>query len=84
MDPAEINLPRLEVTNLLRQYGLKPKQGLGQNFLSEPAALRSVVEAAAIPPNAMVLEVGPGLGHLTRYLARAARQVISWRLTRQD
>jgi 16S rRNA (adenine1518-N6/adenine1519-N6)-dimethyltransferase len=77
MDPAEVDLPRLEVASLLRQFGLRPKQGLGQNFLAAPGALRSVVAAAEIPPDADVLEVGPGLGHLTRYLARAARRVVA-------
>ncbi len=75
MDPTEIDLPRLEVAGLLRQAGLSPKKGLGQNFLTEPSALRAVVAAAEIPAEAAVLEVGPGLGHLTRYLSRAARRV---------
>jgi 16S rRNA (adenine1518-N6/adenine1519-N6)-dimethyltransferase len=60
---------------LLRQYGLSPKKGLGQNFLVDPAALNAVVAAADIPADGVVLEVGPGLGHLTRYLSRAARRV---------
>ncbi len=77
MGPAEIELPRLEVAGLLRQFGLSPKKGLGQNFLAEPGALRAVVAAAEIPPEAAVLEIGPGLGHLTRYLARAARRVVA-------
>jgi 16S rRNA (adenine1518-N6/adenine1519-N6)-dimethyltransferase len=83
MDPAKIELPRLEVAGLLRQFGLAPKKGLGQNFLADPAALRAVVAAADIPPEAEVLEVGPGLGHLTRYLARAARQVTAVEIDRQ-
>ena len=75
MGPAKIELPRLEVAGLLRQYGLSPKKGLGQNFLVDPAALNAVVAAADIPADGVVLEVGPGLGHLTRYLSRAARRV---------
>jgi 16S rRNA (adenine1518-N6/adenine1519-N6)-dimethyltransferase len=82
MDPTQIELPRLEVAGLLRQYGLSPKKGLGQNFLADPGALRTVVSAAEIPPDAAVLEVGPGLGHLTRYLSRAARHVTSVELDR--
>ncbi len=77
MGIAEIDLPRLEVSGLLRQYGLVPKKGLGQNFLADPAALRTVLAAAEIPPQAAVLEIGPGLGHLTRYLSRAARRVMA-------
>jgi 16S rRNA (adenine1518-N6/adenine1519-N6)-dimethyltransferase len=82
MDPAEIDLPRLEVAGLLRQSGLEPKKGLGQNFLADPAALRAVVAAAEISPDSAVLEVGPGLGHLTRYLAKAARRVVAVELDR--
>lgn len=77
MDPTEIDLPRLEVAGLLRQSGLAPKKGLGQNFLADPAALRTVVAAAEISPESVVLEVGPGLGHLTRYLSRASRRVVA-------
>ena len=77
MDPAEIEIPRLEVTGLLRQSGLAPKKGLGQNFLADPAALRTVLAVAEISTASTVLEVGPGLGHLTRYLSRAARRVVA-------
>ncbi|HHY87311.1 MAG TPA: ribosomal RNA small subunit methyltransferase A [Chloroflexi bacterium] len=54
---------------------MSPKKSLGQNFLVDPAGLQRVVEAAGIPPEAEVLEIGAGLGSLTRYLALAARQV---------
>ncbi len=83
MGITEIDLPRLEVAGLLRQFSLTPKKGLGQNFLADPAALRAVIAAAEIPPTASVLEIGPGLGHLTRYLARAARRVVAVELDGQ-
>lgn len=72
-----MNLPPLDVPQLLRQSGLQPDKRLGQNFLLEEAALHSVVEAAQIDPQDIVLEIGPGLGSLTRHLARASRQVIA-------
>jgi 16S rRNA (adenine1518-N6/adenine1519-N6)-dimethyltransferase len=65
------------VAALLRAYHVRPKKGLGQNFLVDPGALREVVEAAEIGPQSVVLEVGPGLGSLTRGLAQAARQVVA-------
>lgn len=74
MDPA-LSLPPLDVRGLLLRHGLSPKKSLGQNFLVDPAGLQRVVEAAGIPPEAEVLEIGAGLGSLTRYLALAARQV---------
>lgn len=76
MDPS-INLPSLNVAALLREYGLFPKKGLGQNFLVDPETLRKIVLAADIPPGALVLEVGPGLGSLTRGLAQVARKVVA-------
>ncbi len=76
MDPT-VNLPPLDIPRLLRTHGLKPKKGLGQNFLMDSEALQSVVDSAEIPPDAAVLEIGPGLGSLTRCLARAARRVVA-------
>lgn len=71
------DLPALPVGELLRRYGLHPDKRLGQNFLIDPAALARVVEAAGIEPSEAVLEIGPGLGSLTRYLCRQARRVVA-------
>jgi len=62
---------------LLAQYGLEPKKGLGQNFLTDEGVLDKIVAAAELSPGDTVLEVGPGLGHLTRLLARRAGRVIA-------
>jgi 16S rRNA (adenine1518-N6/adenine1519-N6)-dimethyltransferase len=76
LDPA-IVIPPINVPALLRVHHLRPKKGLGQNFLVDDAALRRVVEAAEITPETTVLEVGPGLGSLTRYLASVAQRVVA-------
>lgn len=76
MDPT-LNLPPLNIAALLREHHLAPKKGLGQNFLSDPTALQRIVAAAEIPPGCDVLEVGPGLGSLTRYLAQVAAHVVA-------
>jgi 16S rRNA (adenine1518-N6/adenine1519-N6)-dimethyltransferase len=68
-------LSPLNVPELLRRYNLRPDKSLGQNFLVDDSALRKVVAAAQIGPADEVLEIGPGLGSLTRYLAASARQV---------
>jgi len=70
-------IPPLNVAQLLRQYGLPPLKRLGQNFLVDPAALQKVVRAAEISPDDAVLEVGAGLGSLTRYLALQAKIVVA-------
>jgi 16S rRNA (adenine1518-N6/adenine1519-N6)-dimethyltransferase len=71
------DLPPLNVPELLRAYGLRPDKRLGQNFLVDPPALQRVVDAAGLKPADAILEVGPGLGGLTRYLAQAGRQVVA-------
>lgn len=70
-----MTLKALDVPGLLRSQGLMPRKGLGQNFLTDPAVLDKVVDAAGVTADDTVLEIGPGLGSLTRHLARAARQV---------
>ena len=75
MDPA-LGLPPLDIPALLRAHRLHPKKGLGQNFLVDPAALKRVVECADLDPQSVVLEVGAGLGSLTRSLAQTARKVV--------
>ncbi len=72
-----LNLPQLDVFGLLHRYGLHPDKRLGQNFLIDAAALKRVVEVAELGPQDVVLEIGPGLGSLTRYLAIKARQVVA-------
>jgi len=72
---SALNLPPLDVPGLLRRYNLRPDKGLGQNFLVDMTALQRVVEVAGIETSDIVLEIGPGLGNLTRLLAVRARQV---------
>lgn len=70
-------IPVLDTAAILKRYGLRAHKGLGQNFLQDPLALEKIVSAAEIQATDTVLEVGPGLGSLTRYLAVAAREVIA-------
>jgi 16S rRNA (adenine1518-N6/adenine1519-N6)-dimethyltransferase len=76
MDPA-LNPVPVDVPRLLRAHGLTPRKGLGQNFLVDSSALRKLIEAAEIPPDAEVLEIGAGVGSLTVWLAAAARRVVA-------
>ncbi len=50
------------------QYSKRPKKFLGQHFLVQPHTAESIVEAAEIREDDVVVEIGPGLGTLTRYL----------------
>jgi len=67
----------LNIRSILRRYHLWPKKQLGQSFLEDESALEKVVAAADLLPTDTVLEIGPGLGSLTRHLARAVQRVIA-------
>jgi 16S rRNA (adenine1518-N6/adenine1519-N6)-dimethyltransferase len=62
---------------LLRRYGLHPRKSLGQNFLVHPSAAERIVAGADVGPEDVVLEVGAGLGTLTRPLTAAAGHVFA-------
>lgn len=72
-----MTLPPLDIPKILRSHNLRPDKKLGQNFLVDPAALQRVVDDSELQGNEAVLEVGPGLGSLTRLLAQQARQVVA-------
>ena len=70
-------IPPLNAAAILKRHGLRADKSLGQNFLQDPFALEKIVAAAQIEPTDSVLEIGPGLGSLTRYLAASAKEVIA-------
>ena len=72
----------LAVPSLMRDYGIRPKKGLGQNFLVNETYLVKIVESAEIGATTEVLEIGAGMGNLTRHLAAAARSVTAVEIDR--
>jgi 16S rRNA (adenine1518-N6/adenine1519-N6)-dimethyltransferase len=72
-----VDLPPLDIPGLLRQHGLHPDKRLGQNFLIDSAAVRKVIAAADLELHDHVLEIGAGLGNLTRCLAGRVQQVVA-------
>jgi len=66
----------LGVSVLLRSLGLRPSKALGQHFLVARGVLDQIVRAADIVPEDLVVEVGSGLGALTRVLADQGARVI--------
>ena len=71
------DIPPLNAATILKRYGLRADKSLGQNFLQDPIALEKITAAAGIRPTDSVLEIGPGLGSLTRYLAVSASEVVA-------
>lgn len=71
------DLPCLDPVRLLKAAGIHPAKNLGQNFLISDGALGKVVDAAELSGNETVLEVGAGLGSLTRLLCLKTRSVVA-------
>ncbi|MBI2845755.1 MAG: ribosomal RNA small subunit methyltransferase A [Chloroflexi bacterium] len=67
----------LSPVRILKEHGLRPKKGLGQNFLVNPGLLDTILATGELSPSDTVLEVGAGVGTLTQGLASAAGKVIA-------
>jgi 16S rRNA (adenine1518-N6/adenine1519-N6)-dimethyltransferase len=61
----------------LKNHGLKPNFTYGQNFLIDDIVLQDIVDAAGVTSDDMILEIGPGVGNLTRLLCERAGFVLS-------
>jgi 16S rRNA (adenine1518-N6/adenine1519-N6)-dimethyltransferase len=62
---------------LLERHGIQPSRLRGQSFLLQPGIASRIARAAEIPTDASVIEIGPGLGILTRALAPRCRKVLA-------
>ena len=67
----------------LKKLGLSPRKSLGQHFLTDPNILAAIVAAAELPPDAVVIEVGPGPGTLTAALIPVAGRIAAIELDKQ-
>jgi len=67
---------------VLQRLGLRPEKARGQNFLIHPHQARRIVAALELGPQDQVVEVGPGLGALTVFLAQEAGRVVAVELDR--
>ena len=70
------NVNRETIKSLLSEHGLRPNKALGQNFLADEEAANAILSAAS-PCGKTVLEIGPGLGALTRGLCEKAKHVLA-------
>jgi len=66
-----------QTRRLLRQSSLRVRKGLGQHFLIDEAVLETITSVAELTPSDVVMEIGPGLGILTRELARQTGWVMA-------
>ena len=66
-----------ETIAVLQKYGFNFQIKFGQNFLIDTHVLDKIIAAAEIGPDDFVLEIGPGIGTMTQYLAESAREVVA-------
>ena len=62
---------------VLQKYHFNFQKKFGQNFLIDNHVLDTIIRAAEITKDDFVLEIGPGIGTMTQYLAQAAREVVA-------
>lgn len=63
--------------DIVKKYGFKFTKSLGQNFLIDDTVLMDIVEGAEVNKEDLVIEIGPGVGTLTRELLEKAKRVVS-------
>ena len=73
---ANLGIPQNTIA-VLQKYGFNFQKKFGQNFLIDTRVLERIIEAAEITKEDCVLEIGPGIGTMTQYLAESAREVIA-------
>jgi len=69
--------------NIVRRHNIKAQKKFGQNFLTDDNVLDEIVEAAGVGSSDHVIEIGPGLGTLTKRLAEKAGHVTAIEIDRQ-
>lgn len=69
-----------EVKQNLVENNIKVKKHFGQNFLIDDNVLKKIISAASINKETTVIEIGPGMGSLTEYLVKEAKEVICYEI----
>ena len=65
------------IKDIRNRYGFRFSKSLGQNFLTDKSITDEIIEGADIGPEDTVIEIGPGIGVITREAARLAKRVIA-------
>ena len=65
-----------ETRFIMKKYHIKANKSLGQNFLIDDKVVEKIVEGSNVNKNDLVIEIGPGLGTLTKFLLERANKVI--------
>ncbi|MBR2038521.1 MAG: 16S rRNA (adenine(1518)-N(6)/adenine(1519)-N(6))-dimethyltransferase, partial [Lachnospiraceae bacterium] len=73
---ATLGIPQNTIA-ILQKYNFNFQKKFGQNFLIDTRVLERIIDSAEINKDDCVLEIGPGIGTMTQYLAEAAREVVA-------
>ncbi len=73
---ANLGIPSNTI-EVLQKYNFNFQKKFGQNFLIDTHVLEKIIDASEITKDDCVLEIGPGIGTMTQYLAERAREVIA-------
>lgn len=73
---ASLGIPRNTI-EILQKYHFNFQKKYGQNFLIDTSVLERIIRAAGITGEDLCLEIGPGIGTMTQYLAEKAREVVA-------
>lgn len=72
----KLSSPR-RTKEIVNKYGFRFSKSLGQNFLIDENIILKIIEGSEIKKDDFIIEVGPGIGTLTQYLAEAAKKVLA-------
>ena len=61
---------------IMKKYNIRANKSLGQNFLINDKVVEEIISGSSIDENDLIIEIGPGLGTLTKYLLEKAKKVI--------
>ncbi|MGI6486359.1 MAG: 16S rRNA (adenine(1518)-N(6)/adenine(1519)-N(6))-dimethyltransferase RsmA [Tepidanaerobacteraceae bacterium] len=67
----------MDIKQMMKRHGIRPKKRLGQHFLIDETPIFKMIDAAELNKNDTVLEIGPGLGVMTRHLCEKAGRVFA-------
>ncbi len=73
---ANLGIPQNTI-EVLQKYHFNFQKKFGQNFLIDTHVLEKIIDSAGVTKDDCVLEIGPGIGTMTQYLAESAREVIA-------
>jgi len=65
-----------EIKKFLKENGIRPSKRMGQNFLIDKTVLQKLISSSNINKDSVILEVGPGLGVITKELAKRVKKVV--------